>query len=153
MTAREMRGSSLMNVFPSRDPMEDEWLTYQEWLTKHGKYYNDLDEVSRRFEIFRDNLRYIKEHNSGDHGYKLGLNRFADLTNEEFREKHFGALIDGRRRIQGRITSDRYKHREGDDLPESVDWRAKGAVGPVKDQGTCGESLSLLISWGRSKGS
>ncbi|KAH7688855.1 Actinidain protein [Dioscorea alata] len=137
VTAKNMLGTSLMNVFPSRDPME-EWLTYQEWLTKHGKYYNDLDEVSRRFEIFRDNLRYIKEHNVGDHGYKLGLNRFADLTNEEFREKHLGALIDGRRRIQGRIASDRYEHREGDDLPESVDWRAKGAVGPVKDQGTCG---------------
>ncbi|GJV52401.1 guanine nucleotide-binding protein-like NSN1 [Tanacetum coccineum] len=47
---------------------------------------NQRGEKERRFQIFNDNLKFINEHNaSGNLPYKVGLNRFADLTNEEFR--------------------------------------------------------------------
>ncbi|KAG6424937.1 hypothetical protein SASPL_115360 [Salvia splendens] len=81
---------------------------YESWLAKHGKSYNAISEKGDRFEIFKDNMKFINEHNSVDRPYKLGLNRFADLTTR--REK----------------------------LPDSVDWRDKGAVAPIKDQGQCG---------------
>ncbi|KAK7321672.1 hypothetical protein VNO77_32531 [Canavalia gladiata] len=112
---------------------------YEQWLVKHGKVYNALGEKEKRFEIFKDNLRFIDEHNAANRTYKLGLNRFADLTNEEYRARYLGTRIDpNRRMVKGRTRSDRYAPRVGDKLPEFVDWRKEGAVVPVKDQGSCG---------------
>ncbi|KAG7599652.1 Cathepsin propeptide inhibitor domain (I29) [Arabidopsis suecica] len=110
---------------------------YETWLVKHGKgqNQNSLVEKDRRFEIFKDNLRFIDDHNKKNLSYRLGLTRFADLTNDEYRSKYLGAKMEkkGERR-----TSQRYVARVGDELPESIDWRKKGAVAEVKDQGSCG---------------
>ena len=112
---------------------------YEEWRAKHRTHSGDLGEESRlrRFEIFKDNLRYIDEHNrpENNYSYELGLNRFADLTNEEFRTVYLGKKSKPARREK---VSNRYKVVEGDELPAEVDWRKKGAVPPVKDQGSCG---------------
>ncbi|CAA6672569.1 unnamed protein product [Spirodela intermedia] len=72
---------------PAERSEEEIKLLYEGWLVRHGKSYNGLGEKDRRFEIFKDNLRYIDEHNHAEnqHSFQLGLNRFADLTNEEFR--------------------------------------------------------------------
>uniref|UniRef100_A0A7C8ZKQ6 Phospholipase A(2) n=2 Tax=Opuntia streptacantha TaxID=393608 RepID=A0A7C8ZKQ6_OPUST len=111
---------------------------YEAWLVKHGKKYHGLGgEKEHRFNIFKDNLRYIDEHNSQNRSYKLGLNRFADLTNEEFRSRYLGTKLDPKRRL-GRRRSNRYAVQEGESLPDSVDWRKEGAVAPIKDQGSCG---------------
>ncbi|XP_034681797.1 cysteine proteinase RD21A-like [Vitis riparia] len=111
---------------------------YEAWLVKHGKSYNALGERERRFEIFKNNLRFIEEHNAVNRTYKVGLNRFADLTNEEYRSRYLGRRDETRRGLRASRVSDRYSFRAGEDLPESVDWREKGAVVPVKDQGNCG---------------
>lgn len=111
---------------------------YESWLVEHGKFYNALGEKEKRFQIFRDNLKYIDEHNSGDHSYKLGLNKLADLSVDEYRMRYTGAKkIDVNRKMNG-VKSDRYAVSLGNDLPEFVDWRTKGAVAAVKDQGSCG---------------
>ncbi|MBD4784883.1 hypothetical protein GUG12_13860, partial [Xanthomonas citri pv. citri] len=38
---------------------------YESWLVKHGKAYNAIGEKDKRFQIFKDNLRFIDDHNSG----------------------------------------------------------------------------------------
>ena len=117
---------------------EDVMAVYEVWLTKHGKAYNALGEKEKRFQIFKDNLRFIDEHNAENRTYKVGLNRFADLTNEEYRSMYLGTRTGAKRRPSNKI-SDRYAFRVGDSLPESIDWRKKGAVVGVKDQGSCGK--------------
>ncbi|KAL6514221.1 putative cysteine protease rd21b [Orobanche hederae] len=125
-------------VGPTRSESETLAL-YDSWLVKHGKAYNAIAEKESRFEIFKDNLRFIDEHNSADRPYKVGLNRFADLTNEEYRSLFAsGRLHKETNRLTNRRASDRYAVQAGEKLPESVDWREKGAVAPVKDQGQCG---------------
>ncbi|MGI4329235.1 C1 family peptidase, partial [Klebsiella pneumoniae] len=111
---------------------------YESWLLKHGKSYNAIGEKEKRFQIFKDNLRFIDEHNAESRTYKVGLNRFADLTNDEYRSMYLGARTGSRRRFSTPKRSDRYVPVAGESLPDSVDWREKGAVVEVKDQGSCG---------------
>ncbi|KAL2906332.1 Cysteine proteinase RD21A [Bienertia sinuspersici] len=111
---------------------------YQKWLAHHGKAQNGLpipgDDM--RFGIFKDNLKFIDEHNSVDRPYKVGLNKFADLTNGEYRAMFLGARPKPDK--LGRKVTLRYWPRPGDKLPKAVDWRKAGAVNHIKDQGQCG---------------
>nr|ABQ10191.1 actinidin Act1c [Actinidia eriantha] len=108
---------------------------YESWLIKHGKSYNSLGERERRFEIFKETLRFIDEHNADtSRSYKVGLNQFADLTNEEFRSTYLG-FTRGSNKTK---VSNRYEPRVGQVLPDYVDWRSEGAVVDIKNQGQCG---------------
>ncbi|KAJ6344743.1 hypothetical protein OIU76_006296 [Salix suchowensis] len=82
---------------------------------------------------------FIDQHNSENRTYTVGLNRFADLTNEEYRSMYLGTRTGHKKRLSK--TSDRYAPRVDDSLPDSVDWRKDGAVAEVKDQGGCGNFL------------
>ncbi|KAI5660658.1 hypothetical protein M9H77_19981 [Catharanthus roseus] len=110
---------------------------YESWLVEHGKTYDSIGEKSKRFEIFKDNLRYIDDQNSiANSTYKLGLNKFADLTLDEYVSMYLGtrpAAVESEERI-----SDQYLPSATDTLPISFDWRQKGAVTPVRNQGRCG---------------
>ncbi|CAH1119546.1 unnamed protein product [Phaedon cochleariae] len=70
---------------------EDEWKNFK--LT-HQKSYDTPEEEARRLEIFTKNLRAIRAHNEkfarGETSYTQGINQFADLTEEEFRQGHLG---------------------------------------------------------------
>lgn len=113
---------------------------YEQWLVKHGKVYNGLGEKDKRLEIFKDNLKFIDEHNSENRTYQVGLNQFADITNDEYRSMYLGTRSDAKRRfVKAKNASQRYVLQAGDRLPEFVDWRERGAVAPVKNQGTCGK--------------
>ncbi|KAF2587599.1 hypothetical protein F2Q70_00036956 [Brassica cretica] len=109
---------------------------FERWLVENHKNYNGLGEKDQRFQIFMDNVRFVQEHNSvPNQSYELGLTRFADLTNEEFRAMYLRKKME---RTRVSVKAERYLHKVGDKLPDEVDWRAKGAVVPVKDQGSCG---------------
>ena len=116
-------------------------LLYEGWLVEHHKNYNDdLFDKDKRYEIFKDNLKYIDEHNAGNHTYRLGLNVFADLTIDEYRNNHHGFNPLSKMNMTYKV-SNRYMLNKGEELklPNSVDWREKGAVTHVKNQGKCSE--------------
>ncbi|CAI0389107.1 unnamed protein product [Linum tenue] len=120
---------------------DDEVMTiYEEWLAKHAKAYSNAlgGEKEKRFQIFKDNLRFIDGHNSLNHTYTVGLNKFADLTNDEYRSQYLGVRPGQGKPLRESRPSDRYAPRVGESLPDSIDWRTKGAVAEVKDQGGCG---------------
>lgn len=138
----EHDGQSRVENTPPRRTEEELRTTYELWLARHGKTYNALGEKETRFQIFTDNLKFIDEHNfSGNRTYKLGLNQFADLTNDEYRSMYLGAKADPYRRIaklQRGDVSQRYAVQSNEMFPEKVDWRERGAVAPIKNQGGCG---------------
>ncbi|XP_021636102.2 cysteine protease XCP1 [Hevea brasiliensis] len=107
---------------------------FESWMSKHVKIYRSIEEKLHRFEVFKVNLKHIDNRNRDVTTYWLGLNEFADLTHEEFKSKYLGLNTD----LPRKGTSGGFSYRDVVDLPKSVDWRKKGAVTPVKNQGSCG---------------
>lgn len=112
-------------------------LIFESWMVKHGKVYESVAEKERRLTIFEDNLRFITSRNAENVGYRLGLNRFADLSLHEYGHICHGADPRPPKNHVFMTSSNRYKTSAGDVLPKSVDWRKEGAVTEVKDQGHC----------------
>jgi len=73
---------------------------------KHAKAYNAIGKKERRFQIFKDNLRFIEEHNNEveNKKFKLGLNRFMNLTNEEYKTSFLGTEKKLRSKKSGHYT-------------------------------------------------
>lgn len=55
-----------------------------EFVAKYGKTYSTRDAHKTRFQIFKENYEKIVTHNSQQKGYTLGVNRFSDMSEEEF---------------------------------------------------------------------
>ncbi|KAL5055086.1 hypothetical protein RYX36_035768 [Vicia faba] len=76
--------------------------------------------------------------------YKLGLTKFADLTNEEYHSMFLGTKP---RKSKGFLSrskkSNRYAFGDNEELSESIDCREKSVVNQVKDQGQCGKFFEL----------
>ncbi|XP_027339031.1 ervatamin-B-like [Abrus precatorius] len=109
--------------------------THQQWMSQYGRSYVDDAEKEKRFKIFMENLEYIEKfNNAGNYSYKLGLNQFSDLTEEEFIASHTGFKINSRKPY----SSSSAPLLNLRDVPESLNWREKGAVTKIKDQGRCG---------------
>ena len=104
-------------------------------MARNGRVYKDSVEKDKRFKIFKDNVQYIESVNRVENRpYKLGINEFADQTNEEFQ-----ASRNGYKRLSNERSSKTISFRyENVTAPASMDWRKKGAVTPVKNQGQCG---------------
>ncbi|XP_030443976.2 cysteine protease XCP2 [Syzygium oleosum] len=109
---------------------------FESWMAKHGKRYQSLEEKLQRFEVFKENLKHIDETNKKVTNYWLGLNEFADLTHDEFMKMYLGLKAERRRDFSG--DDEESSDKDVVDLPKSVDWRKKGAVTPIKNQGSCG---------------
>ncbi|KAI6649633.1 Cathepsin L [Oopsacas minuta] len=104
----------------------------------HNRTYVGEEERMRKL-IFEDNLRFIEEFNAQGHSYTVGVNRFADMTNLEYRQMMLG--FDNEARLSKKPDNQNNYHvysMDADDLPAKVDWRKKGIVTPMKDQGQCG---------------
>ncbi|KAL3534301.1 hypothetical protein ACH5RR_002762 [Cinchona calisaya] len=109
---------------------------HEQWMSLHGRVYKDNADKEKRFQIFKTNVEFIESFNkAGNRPYKLGINQFADLTNEEFTASRNGYKVSSSPKLF-RITSFKYENVTA--VPATIDWRTKGAVTPIKDQGQCG---------------
>ncbi|KAB2042917.1 hypothetical protein ERO13_D02G219000v2 [Gossypium hirsutum] len=102
------------------------------------KSYGSEEEHDYRFKVFRANLRRAARHQKLDPSATHGVTQFSDLTPGEFRKRFLGL-----RRLRLPKDANQAPILPTDNLPEDFDWREKGAVTPVKNQGSCGSCWSF----------
>ncbi|KAJ6799421.1 senescence-specific cysteine protease SAG39-like [Iris pallida] len=115
---------------------------HEQWMAQHGRVYKNAAEKADRFEIFQANVERIESFNADQsHKFKLGVNQFADLTNEEFRSRNTlrrPSSSSSKGSASLVLGSKSFKYENVTAVPATMDWRTKGAVTPIKDQGQCG---------------
>lgn len=108
---------------------------FQTFKTTHNKQYKNTVEESYRKGVFAANLALINQHNeeyeAGKQTYTMAVNHLADLTHEEFMEMN-------KLKVPDMPDAPKKYQMQAKTMAAEVDWRTKGYVTDVKDQGQCG---------------
>eukprot|EP01012_Entosiphon_sulcatum_P042934 TRINITY_DN5706_c0_g1_i7.p1 TRINITY_DN5706_c0_g1~~TRINITY_DN5706_c0_g1_i7.p1 ORF type:complete len:356 (+),score=84.31 TRINITY_DN5706_c0_g1_i7:228-1295(+) len=135
---------------------------FQQFKQEFQKQYTDEREEERRFQCFTRTLLanqrrneqalYAAQRTGEDPSQvaRFGVTKFADLCPFEFREKHLSGLMVPAPPKATRAGGAQEQEQEQEPLfsdeevraaqQEAFDWRAKGAVTPVGDEGQCGST-------------
>ena len=134
---QKMKSLILLGLFASvfAIPPTSYKVEFEKFEVQFNKLYENEVERLNRFEIFQENLGEYEAFNNAGHNWRKGINQFSDLTHDEFKQRLNGYLNIGKPFAK---TSSSKTKVDLNSLPDSVDWRQRGAVSSIKDQGACG---------------
>eukprot|EP01087_Luapelamoeba_hula_P010214 TRINITY_DN26_c0_g1_i2.p1 TRINITY_DN26_c0_g1~~TRINITY_DN26_c0_g1_i2.p1 ORF type:complete len:336 (-),score=51.84 TRINITY_DN26_c0_g1_i2:97-1104(-) len=111
-------------------------LLFNKWMRDNNKVYT-AEEFQTRYTNYKNNAAFIAAFNKQNVGFTVAMNQFGDLTSQEF-----SALYKGLKHRDITLPSE-ISVVDTAGLPDSVDWRTKGVVTGVKNQGQCGSCWSF----------
>ncbi|XP_075975724.1 cathepsin L [Anticarsia gemmatalis] len=131
------------------DLVREEWHAFK---LEHNKNYDSEVEDKFRMKIYAENKMRIAKHNQRYQqrqvSYKLKPNKYSDMLHHEFihtmngfnkTAKHKKQLLSKGADTRGSA----FIAPAHVSYPDQVDWRKKGAVTEIKDQGKCGSCWSF----------
>lgn len=121
---------------------------FDRFKAQYHKSYATPEEEQKRFVIFAENMAIAEMHSLRNPQATFGINEFSDVSKDEFKVYHSAEHLfarDAARRNDPRNPNLLSK----DQIPQlaagsQIDWRQKGAVTGVKNQGLkCGSCYSF----------
>jgi cathepsin L len=112
-------------------PMGEFEHEFIKFVATHNRRYATKEEYNARLNAFSVNHNFVQEFNKKGSKQTTAINHMGDWTREEYRQ-----LLGYKAHMKTPATE--FEAVEDIVLASEVDWRAKGAVTPVKDQGRCG---------------
>jgi hypothetical protein len=110
-------------------------------MAKYGKSYATKEEYEYRRDLFDKNMEYIADENAQNDGdYRLGPNKFSDMTEGELMNS-LGGVPPLPSEEGSEFSIAELEGPSGDLLAGAVDWTSY--MNPVRDQGNCGSCWSF----------
>ena len=137
-----------LNIYASLGVSRESYFEneFAEFKAKFNKNYASLDEEAIRFDIFKENMNHYSKQKKMISSYTVGVTQFSDLTPREFKDLYLGGYNNPSSIHTLNVKASERSYPNQKDLPESVDWREKGAITDVKNQGQCGSCWAFATT-------
>jgi C1A family cysteine protease len=113
---------------------------FKTWASSHQISFKDNSHLSHIFSNWVENDNYIQNINSQNLTWTAGHNAFTGMNLDEYK-LYMGLDVLNEFTVMNLDQFNVIKESSDYDLstlPTSWDWRAKGVVSPIRDQGQCG---------------
>jgi len=119
---------------------------FKDWMKSYNKNYHDL-EYAHRLENYKKSVKIVQRLKTEYPEVKWKLNKFSDLSTEEFREKYLKNLVVGSVEPELNVEAEFVERVESklirgvsQDPPATYDWRQKELIFPDEETSSCGST-------------